>query len=140
MFFTGIRALALIARFFIHTSMSNYGIAFGLPAHSALISIVLLLAIVCLATILHYRPSNKLILPITLILAGGASNILDRVIYGAVIDPIVFFNWQGNVADIAIFIGIIWSLWGTMKERNIKQPHASTHKISSSIRNRRTVC
>ena len=62
-----------------------------------------------------------------LILAGGVSNILDRILNGFVYDPITIWNWQGNGADIALCVGIIWIGWGIMKKRHVISSHASTH-------------
>jgi signal peptidase II len=47
------------------------------------------------------------------VVAGSVSNLIDRVMYGAVIDFIShsFWGWQSpvfNVADIYIVCGIIW--------------------------------
>lgn len=46
-----------------------------------------------------------------LIIAGGASNILDRIQLGYVRDPLVVGSLYFNVADICIAIGIIWALY-----------------------------
>lgn len=48
-------------------------------------------------------------IPIFLILAGGISNLIDRIIYGGVVD---YFDIKiipiFNIADILISIGVIW--------------------------------
>jgi signal peptidase II len=51
--------------------------------------------------------------PFTLILAGAVGNILDYFLYGHVIDMFHFILWGYdypvfNVADSAIFVGIVW--------------------------------
>jgi signal peptidase II len=51
-------------------------------------------------------------LPTALLLAGGISNILDRFIYGGVVD---YFYWHCgfefaifNLADVLIDIAVVW--------------------------------
>ena len=51
--------------------------------------------------------------PFTIILAGAFGNILDYFLYGHVIDMFHFILWGYdypvfNIADSAIFIGIVW--------------------------------
>ena len=58
-----------------------------------------------------------------LILAGGFSNILDRIIYGGVVDfiSISFNGWHWalfNIADIAINIGVVILIIQNLLEHN----------------------
>lgn len=41
-----------------------------------------------------------------LILAGGASNLIDRILYQRTVDYIRFFGLVGNIADILIVLGL----------------------------------
>jgi signal peptidase II len=52
-----------------------------------------------------------------LILAGGLSNLLDRVIWGYVRDFIFYpgIGVYGNIADIILLIGVVWIFWQKMK-------------------------
>lgn len=53
--------------------------------------------------------------PAGMILAGGLSNLLDRVRWGGVVDYLNFFNlFRFNLADglvVAGVVGLIYSLW-----------------------------
>ena len=64
-----------------------------------------------------FKNNNKNnIFPIVLILAGAISNIIDRFVYGGVIDYINLFNYsQLNIADIYIFIGVAVYLYWLIK-------------------------
>ncbi len=53
----------------------------------------------------------QLAYPLVLIVAGGASNMLDRIQLGYVRDPLVLGSLHFNIADICIAIGIIWTLY-----------------------------
>jgi len=46
----------------------------------------------------------------TLILAGAISNLIDRIVWGGVIDwlSVPIFNLKNNLADWAIFVGLSW--------------------------------
>lgn len=49
-----------------------------------------------------------ILIPLGLIVSGGMSNLVDRVIWGRVLDFIPFFGmWTFNIADAAISTGII---------------------------------
>jgi signal peptidase II len=48
-----------------------------------------------------------------LVVIGSISNIIDRIVYGAVVDFIAFtlFGWNApvfNVADVCIVVGVLW--------------------------------
>lgn len=56
-------------------------------------------------------------LSLSLVLAGTLSNILDRLIYGGVVDFINFHIWPAfNLADIYIALGILLYLWFVWKQ------------------------
>ncbi|MCE9643312.1 MAG: signal peptidase II [Candidatus Andersenbacteria bacterium] len=126
-FLTSIRSIEAIARFFVDASNRNPGIAFALPVHALFLYALVFFASGSLAIILWRLNSRYFIAPIMLMLAAGGSNMIDRVIYGAVIDPISIGSWQGNVADIALCCGVFWIAWGMIKNRDVTRSHASTH-------------
>jgi len=52
---------------------------------------------------------------VLMMLLGGLSNLLDRLVWGGVVDYINFFNWfDFNLADAMVFggvIGLIYKQW-----------------------------
>ncbi len=74
-----------------------------------------LILAVCLAVIVRLRRPTGLMLGLTLVVAGGASNLLDRLTHGVVID---FLNVGlgslrtgiFNIADMAIMAGIVLTI------------------------------
>lgn len=99
------------------THVRNHGGVFGLLQGQgwvfAIISIALLTAVAC------YLWFGKAIqryeyICFGFIVGGGASNILDRFIYGSVIDfidiqHIPYWNYVFNTADVMVHVGI-WPL------------------------------
>lgn len=55
-------------------------------------------------------------LPIYLVISGGFSNLVDRIIRGGVVDYIVLplFPWKFNLADLGITVGVIWFIYDTI--------------------------
>jgi signal peptidase II len=68
------------------------------------------------------RQQKKLSLALALVLAGAIGNLIDRLIYGYVIDMLhVFYkNWSYpvfNLADSVIFIGAILLIWDSFSSK-----------------------
>ncbi|OGY37250.1 MAG: hypothetical protein A3E36_01015 [Candidatus Andersenbacteria bacterium RIFCSPHIGHO2_12_FULL_45_11b] len=80
---------------------------------------IVIAGILILAGILFYSKKSQYMFPATLMFAAGASNMFERIRYGAVIDPIVVLNWHGNIADIALGMGILWLMWGMIMKKDI---------------------
>jgi signal peptidase II len=64
---------------------------------------------------------NKSIIGELLVLSGGVSNLIDRALYGAVVDFILIgargIYWPAfNVADICIVLGVGIMIWTTFDE------------------------
>lgn len=92
------------------TLSKNYNLALGLKINNILLYALVLFAIFLLSYFLYknYQKQNFTnILIITIILSGAISNLLDRILFGFVID---FINipWFSvfNFADCYITIGI----------------------------------
>jgi len=101
--------------------VENTGTAFGMFKFlgSGFFIIIALVAIVFLAYMYFKDPQNWLIY--SLIIAGASGNIIDRLIYGYVIDFIDLhlsgLHWPAfNVADSAISIGIVLFLYRSFKK------------------------
>ena len=78
------------------------------------------------------QQSNRLMLALTLVMAGAIGNLIDRLAYGHVVDFLLLY-WHPwyypafNIADAAITVGailIIWDEWlRWRKSRRHKTPH-----------------
>lgn len=96
------------------THIRNYGGVFGLAQGMGwlfgLISICLLISVTAYLS-LSEQVNRYEFICFGFIVGGGASNILDRLIYGSVIDfidiqHIPYWNYVFNTADVMIHIGI----------------------------------
>ena len=97
----------------IHYS-ENFGVAFSLPLPFALIIILNILLLITLFYfgIKELNMDKKLTqFSLSLIIAGGIGNLIDRIAHGFVIDFISIWKWPTfNLADIYIVAGILMIL------------------------------
>ena len=97
------------------TLVHNTGIAFGLFKNQGVVFIIIpvIAVILLIYNIYYYRQSGEelsrlYIVAFSLILGGAIGNLLDRMLYGYVIDFIDFRIWPVfNIADSAITVGAI---------------------------------
>lgn len=67
------------------------------------------------------RGGNPLVVvPLSLVLGGGLSNLFDRIRVGGVADYLDLVFWQLNLADIFIIVGLIIFLYGLLKLSHVK--------------------
>ena len=117
------QSIVLIPGLFEFHYVHNPGAAMGLMQnipHSRVILIILTIAVVVgvIWAIATRRIHSRLALwAVTLILAGGVGNLIDRIFRGVVVDFMLFeFSWFPfvfNVADIFVVVGgglIVWYL------------------------------
>ncbi|SVB69107.1 uncharacterized protein METZ01_LOCUS221961 [marine metagenome] len=117
-------SISVIEGFFNLTHIRNPGVAFGLFArHESeykvlFLVIVTIIAIIAILSIFRQSPENKLAVRVGLILifSGAVGNLIDRILYGEVIDFLdVFyegFHWPAfNVADACITTGVSFMIY-----------------------------
>ena len=100
--------IILIKDFLKITFITNTGSAFGTLQGSN--SYLIFFSLIVLGVLLFYwdKIENKEKVFYALIISGIIGNLIDRIIYGFVIDFISFSFWPAfNVADSALTIGII---------------------------------
>lgn len=86
---------------------------FSFPLPPWVIIITSIVVITVLAHILFKKTTPiTMIQGLTFLLSGGASNLIDRVLYGYVQDIIAISSARFNLADIYIYIGAILLLIG----------------------------
>ena len=108
-------SLPIIRNVLHMTMVHNTGIAFGFFKDQGITFIIIpIVAILLLGfNIYYYRQNNDAlsrvyIVAISLILGGAIGNLIDRIMYGHVIDFIDFRVWPVfNIADSAITVGAI---------------------------------
>ncbi len=117
-------SISVVEGFFNLTHIRNPGVAFGLFArHESeykvlFLVIVTIIAIIAILSIFHQSPDNKRAVRVGLILifSGAIGNLIDRILYGEVIDFLdIFyegFHWPAfNVADACITTGVSFMIY-----------------------------
>lgn len=106
------QSFPVIKNFFHLTLIQNKGTAFGLFKNQSLFFVLIsFAAIVLISRFLFFKKhgDNYLRIPLCLILAGAAGNLIDRLIFGFVIDFLDFRIWPVfNFADSFICVGAGW--------------------------------
>lgn len=113
MFLTLNTSKVLIENFFNLSLCHNYGVAFGmLGDHRVLIFLFTLIAIAIIIKFMYsFKTSLLNNIAFGLLVGGLVGNLLDRLVFGYVIDffDFIIFSYDFpvfNVADICIVIGV----------------------------------
>jgi len=123
-------SVPIIENFFHFTFIKNSGMAFGLNFPGGIYvftGVSILLTIVLFRMLWNERYNSILIrLALALIIGGAIGNLIDRILYGEVVDFLDFmignFHWYiFNIADTSVSIGmcllIIHSLFFSNQEK-----------------------
>jgi signal peptidase II len=121
--------------FFNWLLLFNPGAAFSFLAQSSgwqrwFFTVLGLLACIYIVYMLHKHQDEKLLcVALSLILGGAAGNVLDRLMYGAVVDfiDLHYANWHWpafNVADSAICIGAVLIIVSELRKSFGKSPQS----------------
>ena len=123
-------SISVIEDFFNLTYIRNTGAAFGIFAGSSaalrqpFLILFSLLAIGFIIMMLRRLPEAEkgLMVALTFILGGALGNLIDRLLYGEVIDFLDFywsrFHWPAfNVADSFITVGVTLTLYRLIRAK-----------------------
>ncbi len=128
-------SVPVITNFFHLTYVTNDGMAFGLnfPGGSYVFLFISIILTIVIFMYLWKEPNNHLLmrLSLSLILAGAVGNLIDRLLFGQVVDFFDFmigdYHWYiFNVADSAVTIGMILFLYFSF----FIQPKLQTKTVS----------
>ena len=129
------QSIKIINNFLYLTYVKNTGIAFSfLEGKVPLIISLTIIIIIILIKYLQKRELTKLeTISYGLVIGGALGNLIDRIIYGYVIDfiDIYIFSYDYpifNIADIGVVIGIILILITSIKESSDKNETNSNQK------------
>ena len=116
--------LEIIPNFFYLITSTNPGVIFGLFPNNLLITILLPIILIIILAFYFKNESNKFTLfGLAFIISGLLGNLLDRVLYGHVIDFIYFKIIPKysislfNLADAFVIIGLIFILYASFKNK-----------------------
>ncbi len=101
--------------------LCNYGISFGILIQNYLFWIIWgsVISLLIYFFINSFKKSLLVSISYTLIIVGGVNNVIDRLIYGCVIDYIRIVPWNVfNLADVFISTGAIIILYLHFSEKH----------------------
>ena len=120
--------ISIINNFFSITKVFNRGASFSMFIGYRLLFILIgIITIVVLFKYLNYfKMNNRNIFAFSLLIGGIIGNLIDRVIYGYVIDFLDFniFGYDApifNIADTCICIGAFLLFYAIMKREDINE-------------------
>ena len=127
--------IPILAGFFDLTHMRKPGAAFSFLAQAPewfrqpFFLVATGVAIVALLFFILYAPEEGTLLVVAAasILGGAIGNLIDRLLYGEVIDFLLFYwrDWAWpafNVADSCITLGVVGLLWASWKQSSATPP------------------
>jgi signal peptidase II len=109
----------------------NPGAAFSFLADAGgwqrwfFVAVALIAAVVITILIFKHRQDRLLCAALSLVLSGAVGNLIDRLIFGAVVD-FVLLHWRGwswpafNLADSCITIGAVLLVWDSLRGPRLK--------------------
>lgn len=92
----------------LFVSNCNSGLAFGMFRSAKYLSLLVPVLVILAFAFYFLKQTKKTnIISASLVIGGGLSNTLDRLVFGCVRDFIDFKIWPSfNIADIAISVGV----------------------------------
>ena len=129
-------SIPVMESFFHLTYERNTGAAFSLfaqaPAWFRQPFFLILTGVAIVALIQFLRQTDgtnrPLVVAIAAVLGGAVGNLIDRILYGEVID-FLLFHWRGyywpafNVADSCITLGVIGLLWSSIQDHRAEKKY-----------------
>ncbi|MDG1286103.1 MAG: signal peptidase II [Rickettsiales bacterium] len=120
------RFISEVTSFFNLVLVWNRGVSFGMlsnhPEWMPIILTIVALAITAMLLVWLWKAESRLAaISLGFVIGGAIGNIIDRILYGAVVDFLDFhlneWHWPAfNIADAAIFIGVVLLLIETIIE------------------------
>lgn len=119
-------SIKIIDNFFYITYVKNTGAAWSILSgrQTFLIIISLIIIFLLIAYLIRKKEYKKLeIIGYSMLISGSIGNLIDRIVYGYVIDYLNFyiFNYNYpifNIADVCIVIGIILLVIDSWRKEN----------------------
>ena len=119
--------ITIIKNFFSLTKVYNYGASWSILTGQRWFLIILsIIILICLILYQNkFKENKRNMITFSLIYAGIIGNLINRLIYGYVID-FFSFNILGydypifNLADVYIVIGILLLIYAIIKKEDVK--------------------
>lgn len=114
-------SIDVIKNFFSITYVQNTGAAFGMFKNQKILFLIVgLVAILILVYSFSKTDSKIAKISISMVISGAIGNIIDRLLYGFVVDMFDFhaiWSYVFNFADICVVLGVALLSFSIIKEK-----------------------
>ena len=129
-------SVPVIEGIFHFTYVRNRGAAFGLFEGSRWISVLAAVVIIAVIIYLRQRIAREPLLvraAVAMLVGGTIGNLIDRILYGYVIDFFDFRVWPVfNIADIGICVGVGCLIYAVMTSDDEKNDESAAEDVRAA--------
>lgn len=114
-------SIDVIKNFFSITYVQNTGAAFGMFKNQKILFLIVGLVAILILVYSFSKTDNKIAkIAISMVISGAIGNIIDRLLYGFVVDMFDFhaiWSYVFNFADICVVLGVALLSFSILKEK-----------------------
>ena len=114
-------SIDVIKNFFSITYVQNTGAAFGMFKNQKILFLIVGIVAILILVYSFSKTDNKIAkIAISMVISGDIGNIIDRLLYGFVVDMFDFhaiWSYVFNFADICVVLGVALLSFSILKEK-----------------------
>jgi len=114
-------SIDVIKNFFSITYVQNTGAAFGMFKNQKILFLIVGIVAILILVYSFSKTDNKIAkIAISMVISGAIGNIIDRLLYGFVVDMFDFhaiWSYVFNFADICVVLGVALLSFSILKEK-----------------------
>ena len=114
-------SIDVIKNFFSITYVQNTGAAFGMFKNQKILFLIVGIVAILILLYLFSKTDNKIVkISISMVISGAIGNIIDRLLYGFVVDMFDFhaiWSYVFNFADVCVVLGVALLSFSILKEK-----------------------
>lgn len=114
-------SIDVIKNFFSITYVQNTGAAFGMFKNQKILFLIVGLVAILILVYSFSKTDNKIAkISISMVISGAIGNIIDRLLYGFVVDMFDFhaiWSYVFNFADVCVVLGVALLSFSILKEK-----------------------
>lgn len=114
-------SIDVIKNFFSITYVQNTGAAFGMFKNQKILFLIVGIVAIFILVYSFSKTDNKIAkISISMVISGAIGNIIDRLLYGFVVDMFDFhaiWSYVFNFADVCVVLGVALLSFSILKEK-----------------------
>ena len=114
-------SIDVIKNFFSITYVQNTGAAFGMFKNQKILFLIVGIVAILILLYSFSKTDNKIVkISISMVISGAIGNIIDRLLYGFVVDMFDFhaiWSYVFNFADVCVVLGVALLSFSILKEK-----------------------